>query len=76
MLQALVMGAGWTGMLGSLGLKRDYAERKDLKDTALEKTLARAEKAEELVKGTGDGSLIRALPKEPLERDVRIATAV
>jgi hypothetical protein len=76
MLQALVMGAGWTGMLGSLGLKRDYAERKDLKDTALEKTLARAEKAEELVKGTGDGSLIRALSTEPLERDVRIAKAV
>jgi hypothetical protein len=75
-VQALVIGAGWTSFLGTLGLKRDYAERKALKDTTLEKTLERAKKAEEIVKGTGDGSLIQALPDEPLERDVRVAKAV
>jgi hypothetical protein len=75
-LQALVIGAGWTGFLGTLGLKKDYSERKEIKDTALEKTLERAKKAEEIVRGTGDGGLIRALPDEPLERDVRIAQAV
>lgn len=76
MLQALVIGAGWTGLLGSLGLKRDYAERKVVKDAVLEKTVERAEKAEKIVKGTGDGSLIEKLPSEPLAavvRDARVA---
>jgi hypothetical protein len=76
LLQALVIGAGWTSFLGALGLKRDYAERKELKDATLEKTFERAKKAEEIVRGTGDGSLMRALADEPLERDVRIAKAV
>ena len=31
-LQALVIGAGWTSYLGALGLKKDYAERKSFKD--------------------------------------------
>ena len=38
MLQALLIGAGWTGYVGSLGLKRDYAERASEKDNALEKS--------------------------------------
>jgi hypothetical protein len=37
LLQALVIGAGWTGYIGSLGLKSDYAERASTKDTALER---------------------------------------
>jgi hypothetical protein len=76
LLQALVIGAGWTGLLGTLGLKKDYAERKAPKDATLEKILDRAKRAEEIVKGTGDGNLIAALPHEPLEvleRDVRVA---
>lgn len=76
MLQALVIGAGWTGFLGTLGLKKDYAERKAPKDATLEKTLERAKRVEEIVRGTGDGNLIAALPREPLEvveRDVRVA---
>lgn len=75
-LQALVIGAGWTGLLGSLGLKRDYAERKELKDTALERTVERAEKAEALIKGTGDAGLIAALPDDPWQTDVRVARAL
>ena len=76
LLQALVIGAGWTGFLGTLGLKKDYAERKAPKDATLEKTLERAKKAEEIVRGTGDGNLIGALPPEALEeleKDVRVA---
>ena len=75
-LQALVIGAGWTGFLGSLGLKKDYAERKATKDTVLEKTVERAEKAENIVRGTGDGNLIAKLPRGSIEevvREVKIA---
>jgi len=36
LLQALVIGAGWTAYLGAFGLKRDYAERKLIKDKATE----------------------------------------
>ena len=38
-LQALVIGAGWTTLLGTLGLKKDYADRKSTKDAALKQTL-------------------------------------
>lgn len=38
-LQALVIGAGWTGVLGSLGLRSDYAQRKSTKDDALERVV-------------------------------------
>ncbi len=37
LLQALVIGAGWTAYLGALGLKKDYAERKSMKDQTTEK---------------------------------------
>ncbi len=37
LLQALIIGAGWTAYLGALGLKKDYAERKSLKDETTEK---------------------------------------
>ena len=36
-LQALVIGAGWTAYLGVLGLKKDFAERKAIKDRTTEK---------------------------------------
>jgi hypothetical protein len=36
LLQALLIGAGWTAYLGAMGLKRDYAERKSIKDKATE----------------------------------------
>ena len=35
LLQALLIGAGWTGIVGSLGLKGDYAYRKSRKDDLL-----------------------------------------
>lgn len=36
LLQALLIGAGWTGIAGSLGLKGDFAYRKSRKDDLLE----------------------------------------
>ena len=36
-LQALVIGAGWTSYLGALGLRKDYAERKAVKDEVTER---------------------------------------
>lgn len=35
LLQALVIGAGWTGVLGSLGLRSDAQTRRGIKDEAL-----------------------------------------
>lgn len=75
MLQALVIGAGWTVSLGTLGLKKDYSERKAAKDATLEKTLERVKKTEEIVRGTGDGNLIASLSSDPyevLEKEVRL----
>lgn len=39
LLQAFVIGAGWTGLIGSFGLRTDYGERKDQKDVALNEVL-------------------------------------
>lgn len=36
-LQALLVGAGWTSYLGALGLRKDYAERKAVKDEVTER---------------------------------------
>lgn len=46
LLQALVIGAGWTGLLGTLGLKKDYEERKNVKDAGLEEALTRIKELE------------------------------
>jgi hypothetical protein len=35
-LQALLVGAGWTAVAGTLGLKRDYEERKEKKDEVID----------------------------------------
>ena len=37
LLQAVLIGAGWTAYLGAMGLKNDYAHRKSLKDKTTEK---------------------------------------
>jgi hypothetical protein len=43
LLQAFVIGAGWTGFIGSYGLKTDYAQRKQRKDQALNEVLRELE---------------------------------
>lgn len=73
-LQALVIGAGWTGFIGTLGLKKDYAERKAAKDATLEKSLSRVKKLEEKLEEKGVKSIDIGLEAfNILERDVKIA---
>lgn len=48
LLQAIVIGAGWTGYTGVLGLKKDFGERKKAKDEQLGA-------AEEALSSVGDG---------------------
>ena len=45
LLQALVIGSGWTACLGALGLKKDYAARKSMKDQTTEKLTEKFEDA-------------------------------
>lgn len=42
MLQAIVIGAGWTSFVGTLGLNKDYEKRKSDKDTTLDDVLSEA----------------------------------
>jgi hypothetical protein len=44
LLQAFVIGAGWTGLIGSYGLRTDYAQRKSRKDQALNEVVGELEK--------------------------------
>lgn len=41
LLQALAIGAGWTALLGTFGLKSDFNERKTAKDEALDNLSAK-----------------------------------
>jgi hypothetical protein len=47
LLQALVIGAGWTGLAGTLGLKKDFAVRKSSKDSALDASLSTLQRLNE-----------------------------
>jgi hypothetical protein len=47
LLQALVLGAGWTGLAGTLGLKKDFAVRKSSKDSALDASLSAVQRLNE-----------------------------
>jgi hypothetical protein len=45
LLQAILIGAGWTASFGALGLKKDYAQRKIIKDEATERLESAVEQA-------------------------------
>lgn len=73
MLQALVIGAGWTGLLGTLGLKKDYAERKAVKDENQNRLLERVKEQEVTLKEKGVSSKDMGLEAvDVLEEEVRI----
>ena len=73
MLQALVIGAGWTGLLGTLGLKKDYAERKAKKDENQNHLLERVKQLEVELKEKGVSSKDMDLEAvDVLEEEVRI----
>jgi hypothetical protein len=61
LLQAIVIGAGWTGLLGSIGLKRDFEQRKEIKDEVLNSTIPTIQWAEEIDKR------LKQLEKKPQE---------
>lgn len=61
LIQAIVIGAGWTGFLGSLGLKRDFEKRKEIKDEALNSTIPTIQWAEEI------DNRLKELEKKPQE---------
>lgn len=64
-LQALVMGAGWTAFLGTLGLKKDYSVRKTRKDDALDAGIEQYRQALERVREL-EQSLRTATGREPV----------
>ena len=47
-LEALVIGAGWTTFIGTFGLKSDYKQRKEVKDAALNQAVARVDRVTSL----------------------------
>ena len=71
LLQALVIGAGWTAFVGAMGLKKDYAERKAVKDQtteALEKALSEKDKEGKLT--IADSELVE------LRMDANVSKAI
>jgi len=73
-LQALVIGAGWTSFVGTLGLKKDYEARKATKNASLEKTMTRAKELEKKLRESGQiETMIDFEPFEDLEREVNVA---
>lgn len=48
-LQAIVIGAGWTAFLGSFGLQREYRERHSERDAEIDAAVRRMEKVEESI---------------------------
>jgi len=59
LIEALAIGAGWTGVIGTLGLKLDYKKRKEAKDDAIDKLLEKMQAAEPI--------------QEQIQQQVRIA---
>lgn len=53
-LQALMIGAGWTGVMGSLGLKRDYEERSSKKNNAINELQKRVDEQNKKINEQSD----------------------
>lgn len=73
-LQALIIGAGWTAVIGTLGLKKDYQERKDEKDelnkkliNQLERVLATAPAQEDEAEDEDNSTAVRRSRSAGLE---------
>lgn len=79
LLQAVAIGAGWTGVIGTLGLKSDYEERKSKKDTELTNLLSRIDHLEGLLNAgqkqeLNESSVLRST--EQVQRDVNVVKAL
>jgi hypothetical protein len=75
LLQALAVAAGWTALLGTVGLRNDYAERKAVKDDQLMKATEQAKALEDtLKKETGKSCEQFGIEScAVLEKDSRVA---
>ena len=67
MLQAIVIGAGWTAYMGSIGLKRDYGERKSVKDDVTVQ-LEDAWSKERQGKGLADDARVRLMTEAKISK--------
>jgi len=86
MLQAILVGFGWTGVIGSLGLKSDYQYRKSVKDDELGRLHDEVEEWEqrpgsqestlEVGRKTGEGSEKAAQKKSMNELNYTIARKI
>lgn len=66
-LEAIVIGAGWTALIGSLGLKKDYAERKAIKDES-------AKESQEVIKELVQELSAAGRPNRGAEQPVAITS--
>jgi opacity protein-like surface antigen len=77
LLQAAAIGAGWTGIIGSLGLKRDYSARSETKDDALAALSEHLDGLEKRAKEpTVEVSAEEIRPSEGLLKQVEVAQAL
>ena len=77
LLQAAATGAGWTGIVGSLGLKLDYSACGETKDNALSALQAHLGRLEERAKEpTVEVKPEEIRPSEDLLKQVEVAKAL
>ena len=79
-IQAIVVGAGWTGFLGLLGLRRDREERQTIRNAELSRVTARLEDLRsavlpETVAPGAPGQTMSAMVDE-MTRDVTFAQKI
>ena len=72
LLQSLVIGAGWTAFLGAMGLKKDYADRKSVKDQTTEKL----ENALSEAKGKDGQPAVEAPKLAELKREAQTSRSI
>ena len=79
LLQAVAIGAGWTAVAGSLGLKSDYSKRKETKDDVIASYQQHVDKLELKAAAAPDPGKLDAAdiaaPK-PLEQASEVALAL
>jgi len=79
LLQAAAIGAGWTGLAGTLGLKSDYTKRKESKDAVIGELQEHVDDLKIKAAAAPDPGQVAAseiaIPK-PLEQKTEVALAL
>jgi signal transduction histidine kinase len=77
LLQAIAIGAGWTAIIGSLGLKRDYSKRIETKDEALDSLKKHIDQLLQRSKAPGEGVTEQEIqPSDEVLKQVEVAKAL